>query len=96
MPLKAGDEVRTDDGQEGKLMLLNKDGGVFSIPPEQTAKINVAVVCLDHGLRNPSAPPPPPPMPPPPSPPPPMAHQCSSKSITKCAGRALTAIISLN
>ena len=26
MPLKAGDEVRTDDGQEGKLMLLNKDG----------------------------------------------------------------------
>jgi hypothetical protein len=26
MPLKAGDEVRTDDGQEGKLMFLNKDG----------------------------------------------------------------------
>jgi hypothetical protein len=30
-------------------------GGVFSIPPEETAKINVAVVCLDHGLRNPSS-----------------------------------------
>jgi len=30
-------------------------GGIFSIPPEQTAKINVAVVCLDHGLRNPSS-----------------------------------------
>jgi hypothetical protein len=30
-------------------------GGFFSIPPEKTAKINVAVVCLDHGLRNPSS-----------------------------------------
>lgn len=30
-------------------------GGIFSIPPEQTAKINVPVVCLDHGLRNPSS-----------------------------------------
>jgi hypothetical protein len=30
-------------------------GGVFSIPPEQTAKLNVPVVCLDHGLRNPSS-----------------------------------------
>jgi hypothetical protein len=30
-------------------------GGFFSIPPEQTAKVNVAVVCLDHGLRNPSS-----------------------------------------
>ncbi len=30
-------------------------GGFFSIHPEQTAKINVAVVCLDHGLRNPSS-----------------------------------------
>jgi hypothetical protein len=30
-------------------------GGFFSIPPEQTAKINVAVVCLDHGLQNPSS-----------------------------------------
>ena len=26
MPLQAGDLVRMDDGQEGKLMLLNKDG----------------------------------------------------------------------
>ena len=26
MPLQAGDQVRTDDGQEGKLMLLNRDG----------------------------------------------------------------------
>ena len=26
MPLQAGDQVRTDDGQEGKLMFLNKDG----------------------------------------------------------------------
>src|SRR5687768_11930238 len=30
-------------------------GGIFSVPPERTAKINVAVVCLDHGLRNPSS-----------------------------------------
>ncbi|MEX0613762.1 MAG: hypothetical protein WD738_07145 [Pirellulales bacterium] len=26
MPLQAGDQVRTDDGHEGKVMLLNKDG----------------------------------------------------------------------
>ena len=26
MPLQAGDLVRMDDGQEGKLMRLNKDG----------------------------------------------------------------------
>ncbi len=30
-------------------------GGFFSIAPEQTAKINVPVVCLDHGLQNPSS-----------------------------------------
>jgi hypothetical protein len=30
-------------------------GGFFSIPPERTAKINVPVVCLDHGLRDPSS-----------------------------------------
>jgi hypothetical protein len=30
-------------------------GGIFSVPPEKTAKINVPVVCLDHGLRTPSA-----------------------------------------
>jgi hypothetical protein len=30
-------------------------GGQFSIPPESTAKINVAMVCLDHGLRDPSS-----------------------------------------
>lgn len=30
-------------------------GGLFSVPPEQTAKINVPVVCLDHGLQNPSS-----------------------------------------
>jgi hypothetical protein len=30
-------------------------GGFFSIPTERTAKINVAVVCLDHGLQNPSS-----------------------------------------
>jgi hypothetical protein len=34
---------------------LGGGGGVFSIPPQQTAKINVPVVCLDHGLRNPSS-----------------------------------------
>jgi hypothetical protein len=34
---------------------LGGGGGVFSIPPEETAKINVPVVCLDHGLRNPSS-----------------------------------------
>jgi hypothetical protein len=30
-------------------------GGLFSIPPEETAKIPVALVCLDHGLRDPSS-----------------------------------------
>jgi hypothetical protein len=30
-------------------------GGFFSVPPEKTAKINVAVLCLDHGLRDPSS-----------------------------------------
>jgi hypothetical protein len=30
-------------------------GGFFSIPPERTAKLNLPVVCLDHGLRNPSS-----------------------------------------
>jgi hypothetical protein len=34
---------------------LGGGGGIFSIPPEKTAKINLAVVCLDHGLRNPSS-----------------------------------------
>jgi hypothetical protein len=34
---------------------LGGGGGIFSIPPEETAKINVPVVCLDHGLRNPSS-----------------------------------------
>jgi len=34
---------------------LGGGGGQFSIPPEHTAKINVAVVCLDHGLRDPSS-----------------------------------------
>ncbi len=34
---------------------LGGGGGQFSIPPEETAKINVAVVCLDHGLRDPSS-----------------------------------------
>jgi hypothetical protein len=30
-------------------------GGFFSVPPEQTRKINVPLVCLDHGLRDPSS-----------------------------------------
>jgi hypothetical protein len=30
-------------------------GGVFSIAPERTEKINVAVLCLDHGLADPSS-----------------------------------------
>ena len=30
-------------------------GGVFSVPPEQTAKVDVEVVCLDHGLRDPNS-----------------------------------------
>jgi hypothetical protein len=30
-------------------------GGFFSVPAEKTAKINVPVVCLDHGLRDPSS-----------------------------------------
>jgi hypothetical protein len=30
-------------------------GGFFSLPPEKTAKIDLAVVCLDHGLRDPSS-----------------------------------------
>ena len=30
-------------------------GGFFSVPPEKTAKMDMAVVCLDHGLRDPSS-----------------------------------------
>ena len=30
-------------------------GGVFSIPPDETERIDVAVLCLDHGLRDPSS-----------------------------------------
>ncbi len=30
-------------------------GGFFSVPPEETAKIDVEVVCLDHGLRAPNS-----------------------------------------
>jgi hypothetical protein len=30
-------------------------GGFFSVPPERTEKFQVAVVCLDHGLRDPSS-----------------------------------------
>jgi hypothetical protein len=30
-------------------------GGVFSVPPEETAKVDVEVVCLDHGLRDPNS-----------------------------------------
>ena len=30
-------------------------GGFFSIPPDKTAKINFAVLCLDHGLRDPNS-----------------------------------------
>jgi hypothetical protein len=29
-------------------------GGFFSVPPEETAKIDLEVVCLDHGLRAPN------------------------------------------
>jgi hypothetical protein len=30
-------------------------GGMFSIPPDETGKIEVATVCLDHGLKIPSS-----------------------------------------
>jgi hypothetical protein len=30
-------------------------GGFFSIPPEKTSKINLPVVCLDHGKKDPSS-----------------------------------------
>jgi hypothetical protein len=30
-------------------------GGFFSVPPEKTEKLDIAVVCLDHGLRDPSS-----------------------------------------
>jgi hypothetical protein len=30
-------------------------GGIFSVPPERTEKLDIAVVCLDHGLREPSS-----------------------------------------
>jgi len=34
---------------------LGGGGGFFSVPPEQTIKLEVPVLCLDHGLRNPSS-----------------------------------------
>ena len=30
-------------------------GGVFSVPPEKTKKINMPVLCLDHGKKDPSS-----------------------------------------
>jgi hypothetical protein len=30
-------------------------GGLFSVPPEQVAELNFPVLCLDHGLRDPSS-----------------------------------------
>lgn len=30
-------------------------GGFFSIPPDETARIDMAVVCLEHGKRDPSS-----------------------------------------
>jgi hypothetical protein len=30
-------------------------GGFFSVPPEKTEKIDIAVLCLNHGLRDPSS-----------------------------------------
>jgi hypothetical protein len=30
-------------------------GGFFSVPPEKTEKFEIAVVCLEHGLRDPSS-----------------------------------------
>jgi hypothetical protein len=30
-------------------------GGFFSVPPEKTAKIDFGVLCLNHGLRDPSS-----------------------------------------
>lgn len=30
-------------------------GGVFSIPPDESAKLPVELLCLDHGLRDPSS-----------------------------------------
>lgn len=35
--------------------MMGGGGGMFSVPPEETAKFNVTVVCLDHGLRDPSS-----------------------------------------
>ena len=37
MPQQAGDQVRTDDGQEGKVMFLNKDGTsvLIEVPHER-------------------------------------------------------------
>ncbi len=30
-------------------------GGFFSVPPEKTEKVDIAVLCLNHGLRDPSS-----------------------------------------
>ena len=30
-------------------------GGMFSVPPEKTTKVDLPIVCLDHGLRDPSS-----------------------------------------
>lgn len=30
-------------------------GGFFSIPPEKTRRVSVAMVCLDHGMKDPSS-----------------------------------------
>jgi hypothetical protein len=50
-----GGQQSVGGGMGGGGGMMGGGGGMFSIPPEKTAKINLAVVCLDHGLRNPSS-----------------------------------------
>lgn len=50
-----GGQQSVGGGMGGGGGMMGGGGGMFSIPPDKTAKINVAVVCLDHGLRDPSS-----------------------------------------
>ncbi len=53
-----GGQQSVGGGMGGGMMgggMMGGGGGMFSVPPEKTAKIDLPIVCLDHGLRDPSS-----------------------------------------
>lgn len=50
-----GGGVQTGGGGFGGGGAGGGGGGFFSVPPESTRRIDVPLLCLDHGLRNPTS-----------------------------------------